>query len=433
MNTLILPALHGRMGERRYYSVVMRLADIATRVNYAEEIHDSKELSEFIQRRLKESRASQIADYLQNNSERFFSSLVVAVYGGDPLWYDAGDISFSEGLDPKPTLPENIADRLGFLHLSGDEKLFALDGQHRLAGIRRAVNQDEVVANDLVSVLFVGHLDTDLGRIKTRRLFTVLNKHAKPVSKADIIALDEDDAPAIITRKLVGKGGLFSGKAVSFKASNQLAHIDRTSLITIVALYDSVKLLVEKLPHGVTEEIRRAKKKLERPDDEVLDQAGEHVEEFLRRMINHFSGLEGYFRQPQARRVVGHSRTRRGGNVLFRPVGFHIFVQVMVDLVASGMVPSNAIRLVSRLPVNLSQDPYRDVLWRPRTQRMDIKQKKTVTDVLRLAVGILVSDQRLRMLTRTLNDAYGHAQGAPGYLSSQDVRDFAESMLERTG
>lgn len=35
-------------------------------------------------------------------------------------------------------------------------------------------------------------------RERTHRLFTTLNKSAKPVAKADIIALDEDDTMAII-------------------------------------------------------------------------------------------------------------------------------------------------------------------------------------------------------------------------------------------
>ena len=50
---------------------------------------------------------------------------------------------------------------------------------------------------DEVSVIFVAHEATSQGLERTRRLFTTLNKTDRPVSKGDIIALDEDDVVAI--------------------------------------------------------------------------------------------------------------------------------------------------------------------------------------------------------------------------------------------
>ena len=41
MKKIVLPALHGRMGNRSFYSSVMKLSELAKRVNYAEEIHES--------------------------------------------------------------------------------------------------------------------------------------------------------------------------------------------------------------------------------------------------------------------------------------------------------------------------------------------------------------------------------------------------------
>ena len=392
MKALLLPAIHGKMGDRPYYSVVIPLAEVSRRVSYAEEIHDSKELSDFIQRRLNTARATQISDYLTNNSERFFSSLVIAVYGGDPLWYDAGEIEFSEAVDPKPTLPEDLSDRIGFLYLTGNEKLFALDGQHRLAGIRKAVAKDDDVASDLVSAIFVGHTDTDAGKVRTRRLFTVLNKHAKPVKPADIIALDEDDAAAIITRRLVKKGGLFGGNTVSFTATNSLSNDDRASLITIVALYDAVRLIVEKMPHTHREQIKKAKKNCERPTVAQLDGSFRVVEGFFRQMIAAFGDLTEYFEMAPDERRVSNKRTRRGGNVLFRPVGFIVFVRLITELVTSGKTIKQAFREASRLPISLVHDPYRLVLWRPESQTMNVRRKGVVFDLLRLAVGLAVTE-----------------------------------------
>ena len=81
---IVLPALRGIMGDWIYYSCLMDLPEISRRVSYADEIHNNKQLSDMIQRRLKAGRSSEIAKYLETQSERFFNSLVIATYGGQP-------------------------------------------------------------------------------------------------------------------------------------------------------------------------------------------------------------------------------------------------------------------------------------------------------------------------------------------------------------
>ena len=112
-------------------------------------------------------------------------------------------------------LSDETIESLGFLTLRGDENLFALDGQHRLAGIKKAIKDgiDQDPYDDL-SVIFVAHQTTKKGLERTRRLFTTLNKTARPVSKGDIVALDEDDAMAICVRWLIEKTNLFSGRGL---------------------------------------------------------------------------------------------------------------------------------------------------------------------------------------------------------------------------
>lgn len=45
---------------------------------------------------------------------------------------------------------------------------------------------------------------------RSRRLFSTLNRYAKPVSMRDIIALDEDDVVAIASRDLIDTHPLFA-------------------------------------------------------------------------------------------------------------------------------------------------------------------------------------------------------------------------------
>ena len=195
---LTLPALRGVIGSWVYYSCLVSLEEVAKRVRFADEIHKSKQLSGMIQRKLQSTRSAQIANYIKTQPERFFNSLVVATYGGKPDWQAITSINAKEGSTSElSSVSKEVLESVGFLTFYGDEKLFALDGQHRLAGIKRAVEEglpkDQA---DEVSVIFVAHKVTPQGLERTRRLFTTLNKTARPVSKGDIIALDEDDVMA---------------------------------------------------------------------------------------------------------------------------------------------------------------------------------------------------------------------------------------------
>jgi SAM-dependent methyltransferase len=177
---------------------------------FAKEIHKSRALSDMILRQLKEGRSAEISEYLRTNPERFFNSLVVAVYEGDPAWHELAEIR-PEGanFDPKDVSEDAVAS-IGFLSFTGEEKLFALDGQHRLAGIQEALEHDPELADDEASVIFVSHHSDAAGLTRTQRLFTTLNKTARPASKGEIIALDEDDVMAIVARDLVENDNHFS-------------------------------------------------------------------------------------------------------------------------------------------------------------------------------------------------------------------------------
>ena len=78
---------------------------------------------------------------------------------------------------------------------------------------------------------------------RTRRLFATPNKTARPVSKDDIIALDEDDVMAICVRRLIEETKLFSGERIAFVASNNMPVGNTASLTTIGNSYDVLTIL----------------------------------------------------------------------------------------------------------------------------------------------------------------------------------------------
>ncbi|MCY3750392.1 MAG: hypothetical protein OXG54_03225 [Gammaproteobacteria bacterium] len=102
MDKLVLPALRGIMGDWVYYSCLMELKELSIRVRYAEEVHKNQYLSDMIQRQLKTNRSKQIAEYLKNQPERFFNSLVIATYDGQPNWHALTDIRNKVTTRPLP-------------------------------------------------------------------------------------------------------------------------------------------------------------------------------------------------------------------------------------------------------------------------------------------------------------------------------------------
>lgn len=221
------PALKAQMGRWEYYMVRMSMRELAENVKFAEEVHGTNHLSEAIQRELKTSRATgQIAGYLSKQQDRFFSSIVVAALEGDPTWWPVS-------LEDNPQFnmlrsDRRITEAFGVLQFNGEQNYYALDGQHRLAAIRALIegSTDHVLPdnfrNEDVPVIIVTPRqfeDTETFLIRYRRLFGNLNRYAKSMSNFDSYVMDEDDAIAIVTRRLVTNHEFFSSVGSQFESS----------------------------------------------------------------------------------------------------------------------------------------------------------------------------------------------------------------------
>lgn len=374
--SLALPALRGTFGDWTYYSAVIPLPELARRVSFANEIHDNKELSTWIQRSLKGGRADDIADYLRKEPERFFNSLVIALYGGTPEWVP---LAVRSGREGSPKLGSS-AESLGVLQLSGAEKLFAVDGQHRLAGMKRlmeappkeAAGAAPTAVLDLVSVLFVAHrIDR---KERTRRLFTTLNKTAIPVSKMERIALDENDVMAIVVRRMVEEHPWFRSPRIAMHHTNNLGRDDGVALTTIGNLYDVLRVLFLQLSGA-------KKKDLEynRPPDSELNKYYEAATKYFKKLSDVEPALQKYFEANEPETVCQHHRTVDGGSVYFRPMGLALMTDVAMRLQAEK--PGNWWEWLVLLPRRLDQVPFAGTIWSHRNT-MDPKHRVLCRDLL---------------------------------------------------
>lgn len=396
MERSYFPALRGLFGDWAYYSCVMTLAEVKKRVSFAKELHKNTALSALIQRKLKEGRSTEIANYLRTHEDRFFNSLVVAVYGGDPAWHELGDIaSQSPEFDIKSVSESAIAS-IGFLSFTGDEELFALDGQHRLAGIKEAVSDaDDELARDEVSVIFVSHHNDEAGMRRTRQLFTTLNKTARPVNKSEIIALDEADVMAITARDLVENHPYFTDKKLLVGTTPNLPGNDESHLTTIHNLYDILTTLFTKIYQS------KSPKELQfnRPLDTELAAYKEYATSYFQGVAAAFPELKEYFDSEDPTVVVKKYRHDGGGSLLFRPVGLTILTAVVEEIVKTRKISmQDALAVVASIPTDLSKSPYADLLWNTSAGTIDLRRQALVRKLLLYMLGITTSARRIQQL-----------------------------------
>ncbi|EGR2240179.1 DGQHR domain-containing protein [Vibrio cholerae] len=320
---ILLPCLRGSIGNWVTYTCLMRLQEIVDLISYAEDIHKSKKLSKMIQRELKKDRQKEIGEYLLNDEEAFFNSLVVAIYNGEPKWhqFDAIKNKSTTGLDEFETF-DYANESLGYLSLTKDESIFALDGQHRLSGIEYAINRDPDLAYKQIPVTFIPHFNDEEGLIRTRRLFTTLNKKAKPVNKAAIISLDEDDLAACITRYLVENNDNFSEDKIKFQANNNVSYTDTSVITTIGNLYDLVKIILKDGFGLKPKEIDNYR----RGEDFKIDITNK-TEELFDYFFSSIPELNEFQTSDERDKVVTRCRQKLdGGHFLFRPLGLRVFM-----------------------------------------------------------------------------------------------------------
>lgn len=356
--TTLFPSIRALVGDWNYYVTTLTFREVATLIKAPDEIHERKKLAEWIQREAIDTHAGAIATYIEKTPQRFLGSLIVGVYGGAPNWTPVKvNIPDEDGISIEQI--ERLEGRLGLLHFSGTEKLFAIDGQHRVAGIKQALKnakKDDVLLEDSVSAVFVAHdPKTENGKQRTRRLFTTVNKKAKVISKAAQIALDEDDGFAIVTRKLIDTHWLFEDarKYVLYGSSGSLPSTDATSITSVVGLFELVKDL-----HFGDKDFGK-----ERPDDAALEEHLKFCSSYFDELMKLIPEYQKVF--IKGKNVPGDFRMPESNHMLFRPMGQRTFTRAVQLLVSRGVELKVAVEELSAVEMYLQEPEWHYILWDP--------------------------------------------------------------------
>ena len=404
LGPIYLPALKGQIGQWAFYTVLMKFREVAERIHLSKEIYESEGLSDMVQRTIKESRVGAIASYLNMEKERFFPAMVVAVFDGEPNWFDFSVKKYNEKLQLDLSgLDVSKLDSFGLLQLNGDESLFPLDGQHRLAGIREALRdkgaEKKFLGDDEIAVMLVAHEHSTKGRRRSRRLFTVLNKRAVPVKKHETIALDEDDVMAIATRHLVERYEPLarSDELVLFRTNASIPSDNSSALLAIVTIYDMLFDLFRALAKRSSVYL-----KFNRPDDNWLEVYLGCAEHFFTKMADTFDEVRYCLNEPYSSKVIARNRREDGGHILFRPVGQRLIAQLVSSMVIHAyqekfedprVDPKRVKKLAkdaisegfhefTTLPTDISRKPYASLIWELDTGKMRVGRAALLRDVI---------------------------------------------------
>lgn len=365
-STIILPAIRSHVGDWTFYTTTLSFREVKQLISHQNEIHERKKLADWIQRELIDSHADEISDYINSNTQRFLGALIVGVYDGNPCWGPL-DINFSRNLlDISEIQQEQVSGKLGLLKFSGDEKLFAIDGQHRVAGIKKAL-EDPIkrsgYEDDDISVLFVTHDISEEGKKRTRRLFTTVNKKAKRISKAAQIALDEDNGFAIVTRLLIDQYFLFEDDRhhISYTSSGSIPASDKFLITSVVGLYEIVRDL-----HSPT---GRSNYEKNRPSEEQVTSHLNFCTQYFNELMIQVDSYKDVFVDND--NYADYYRVAGSNNLtLFRPVGQRMFARCTQLLISRGKTLKQTISILLNASQNIEDTIWKHILWNPVDETM---------------------------------------------------------------
>ncbi len=219
------PAMRGQIGQRTYYSCLMKLNAIPKMFTFRDWIEFTPEDRE--QRVLNKKRVPDIARYITENEDGYLFSAITASY--------KCDVAF--------TALNGNAD-IGTLEMEFEDANFVInDGQHRCAAIAHAVKENPAIGEEAISVLLFPYES----RERVQQMFSDLNRFVVKTSKSLDILYDKRDPKAQVTLEISERVPVFHGMvdkdAVSLPARSP-------KLFNLSSLYDANEELLKNVADG---------------------------------------------------------------------------------------------------------------------------------------------------------------------------------------
>ncbi|MER3374043.1 MAG: DNA sulfur modification protein DndB [Allomuricauda sp.] len=358
-----IPALRAKIGDWDYYITNLTFEQVSHYVSKIDEnLHKSESLKDLIQRSITNNFIS-IKDYIINQPSVFFNSLVLAVYDDYPNWQE---IEF--------TYDDMETYQMGLLDFPGNHKIFPVDGQHRVEGIKAALKENPELKDQQIAAIFIGHKNDEEGKQRTRRLFTTLNRYAKPVKLDDIIALDEDDSVAITTRYLLEEYDLFTGRRVIYAKQKAIPPNNKDALTSIITLYQANIELFNVFYEEKFDKKPTKKKVTEylkyRPPEEDIEEFKDFCVRYWDAFKSKLSFIAEFINLPR-NAAEPYRNNESGGNLLFRPIGLLPFLKASLTIYKREEKTFDEIlSKFNDINFNIDSKPWHYVVWNPIEKKM---------------------------------------------------------------
>ncbi len=215
------PAMQGVIGQRTYYSCLMKLNAIPKMFTFRDWAEFTPEDRE--QRILNKKRIPEIAKYILDNEDGYLFSSITASYKCEVKFVPIDD------------------NGLGTLEMEFEDANFVInDGQHRCAAIAHAIKENPSVGEETISVLLFPYES----RERVQQMFSDLNRFVVKTSKSLDILFDKRDAMATVTLDVCEKVPVFKGMVDKDAVS---LPVRSPKLFSLAALYDANDELLKHL------------------------------------------------------------------------------------------------------------------------------------------------------------------------------------------
>lgn len=177
--TYRFPAVKGMQARKEYY-VSMVPMKLLPKIFLTES--DTLPPEYRAQRKINELRIPEIKEYILKNRNSYVFSALSASINGEYKFY-----------------PSEYNPEIGVLEVNMDSTFLINDGQHRKAAIESAMQEDESIGEETISIVFF----KDDGLKRSQQMFTDLNKHAVKTSNSLSTLYDSRDQLAVATKKVI--------------------------------------------------------------------------------------------------------------------------------------------------------------------------------------------------------------------------------------
>ncbi len=345
-------------------------------------IIDEENIKSVMQRAPDWTRQIALTAYLLSNRNHKFTSILAVI---EPAWInDPFDKNWGDdGRALKNSIEFEALDSSGSIGLINIENqtIFALDGQHRIMGIKGVqelisgqifyltknrkqkgdpISRDEFftmikaeqtdlrkILNETMSIEFIPAVikgeTREEARARLRSYFVSINKNAKKISKGEGDLLDEDDGYKVVAKELALEHPLFKDPLTDkhrINMQDQQLPITSSWISTIVAINNmSLKYLSQnKIERGNRWKGILNGKISVRPPEEELNEAIKEFKEFLD-MVNKMSIFQKINRGGEIkdlRKFPTEKNPEYEGHLLMRPIGQQILADAVGRMVSNG-------------------------------------------------------------------------------------------------